>query len=294
MSHPGPQGYPGQGYPAQQGYGQHAPGGFPPQRAQQGALPGEFAGAMGGALGLDPVMTGFASNVLQQGGRNYLQRGQEFVQQRMGFLTGGALQHHSNVSGDYVQRKLLMLLAPFLRRWSYTRNHEQIAGGHKYLPPRQDVNAPDLYIPFMAACTYCVLASVALTAGKRFKPDTMYATVSEASAAWLVHWVLLKAVLWVLGIPGAVPFLELAAYAGYVFVPVCVSMLAGLALGRWAFRIAWAYGAAMGGVFLVRTLKCVIFHEARRTAIGSKRHNYLLLALWLSQFPFCYYLAVLP
>ena len=55
--------------------------------------------------------------------------------------------------------------------------------------------------------------------------------MSEASAAWLVHWVLLKGVLWVLGIPGAVPFLELAAYAGYAFVPVCVSMLAGLALG---------------------------------------------------------------
>ena len=56
--------------------------------------------------------------------------------------------------------------------------------------------------------------------------------VSEASAAWLVHWVLLKGVLWVLGIPGAIPFLELAAYAGYAFVPVCVSMIAGLALGE--------------------------------------------------------------
>ena len=55
---------------------------------------------MGGALGLDPVMTGFASNVLQQGGRNYLQRGHAFVQQRMGFLSGGALQHLFNVSGD--------------------------------------------------------------------------------------------------------------------------------------------------------------------------------------------------
>jgi hypothetical protein len=76
----------------------------PDRRGMQGALPGEFAGAMGGALGLDPVMTGFASNVLQQGGRNYLQRGQEFVQQRMGFLAGGALQHHFNVSGDYGAR----------------------------------------------------------------------------------------------------------------------------------------------------------------------------------------------
>ena len=47
--------------------------------------------------------------------------------------------------------KLLMLLAPFLKKWSYTRALEQISGGHKYLPPRQDVNAPDLYIPLCAA-----------------------------------------------------------------------------------------------------------------------------------------------
>ena len=58
-----------------------------------------------------------------------------------------------------------------------TARRPQIAGGHKYLPPRQDASAPDLYIPLMAACTYCVLASVAQTAGRRFKPDTMYATV---------------------------------------------------------------------------------------------------------------------
>jgi len=63
------------------------------------------------------------------------------------------------------------------------------------------------------------------------KPSWARRQVSEASAAWLVHWVLLKGVLWALGVPGAVPFLELAAYVGYAFVPVCISMLAGLALG---------------------------------------------------------------
>lgn len=41
-----------------------------------------------------------------------------------------------------VRSKLAMLAAPFLRRWSYVRVAEQISGGHKYLPPRQDVNAP--------------------------------------------------------------------------------------------------------------------------------------------------------
>lgn len=53
----------------------------------------------------------------------------------------------------------------------------QITGGHKYLPPRQDVNAPDLYIPFMAVCTCCLLASINKVMTGRFSPDTMYATV---------------------------------------------------------------------------------------------------------------------
>lgn len=41
-----------------------------------------------------------------------------------------------------VRTKLLLLAAPFLKRWNYARHAEQISGGHKYLPPRQDVNAP--------------------------------------------------------------------------------------------------------------------------------------------------------
>lgn len=47
-----------------------------------------------------------------------------------------------SVSPTYVRSKLFMLLAPFLRRWSYARTPEQLSGGFKYLPPRQDVNAP--------------------------------------------------------------------------------------------------------------------------------------------------------
>lgn len=53
----------------------------------------------------------------------------------------------------------------------------QITGGHKYLPPRQDVNAPDLYIPFMAVCTFCLLASVSKLLRGIFTPESMYAVV---------------------------------------------------------------------------------------------------------------------
>lgn len=54
----------------------------------------------------------------------------------------------------------------------------QISGGHRYQPPRQDVYAPDLYIPFMAVCTYIVLFSIVQTAEGKFTHDSMYITVS--------------------------------------------------------------------------------------------------------------------
>ena len=46
------------------------------------------------------------------------------------------------------------------------------------MPARQDVNAPDLYIPLMAVCTYCILGSIVRIGSGRFTPDTMYGLVS--------------------------------------------------------------------------------------------------------------------
>ena len=58
--------------------------------------------------------------------------------------------------------------------------------------------------------------------------------MSEGFGAWTVHWVVLKALMYALGTPGAVSFLELAAYSGYPFVAICLTMLAQLTLGAHA------------------------------------------------------------
>ena len=71
----------------------------------------------------------------------------------------------------------------------------QITGGHKYLPPRQDVNAPDLYIPFMAVCTFCLLACVSKLLHGSFTPESMYAMVclwSPSLARCQTHCCLLR------------------------------------------------------------------------------------------------------
>jgi protein transport protein YIF1 len=109
--------------------------------------------------GSDAFMTGFATDMLHQQGASYLQRGQAFMQQRMGFMSTDVMHYFFNLNTEYgapscgafhtrgtgrshvldidifmknigcqsaVRAKLLMLVAPFLRRWNYTRVLEQV------------------------------------------------------------------------------------------------------------------------------------------------------------------------
>lgn len=239
-------------------------------------------------------MTGFASDMLQQQSATYIQRGQAFVQQRMGFLSTDVMHYFFNLNSDYVRHKLLMLVAPFLRRWTYSRVLEQISGGHKYLPPRQDVNAPDLYIPLMAAATYCLLMCLEAASRHSFRPELMTSAVSTASFAWLGHAAVLKFLLHLMGMGAAVPFLEVFAYAGYVFVHVCVSTVMGAAFGRVTWYAFWAYGSVCMAIFTVRNIKRIIFHEARQYRVSTSSHNYLLLGVALFQFPLMYLLGIRP
>ena len=51
--------------------------------------------------GLDPFVGQVAANMLQQSGSTYLQRGQDFVKSRMGFLSGSSMHYLFDVNGDY-------------------------------------------------------------------------------------------------------------------------------------------------------------------------------------------------
>ena len=43
--------------------------------------------------------------------------------------------------------------------------------------------------------------------------------------------------MYVLGASAAIPFLELASYAGYPFVPACIAMVARMILGARTFHL---------------------------------------------------------
>jgi len=51
-----------------------------------------------------------------------------------------------------------------------------------YKYPRDDINAPDLYIPIMSFITFILLMGLALGVYHRFTPETLSATGSSALA----------------------------------------------------------------------------------------------------------------
>ena len=46
-------------------------------------------------------MTGLAGNMLRQSGENYFQRGQAFMQSKMGFMSTESLHYYYNLNAEY-------------------------------------------------------------------------------------------------------------------------------------------------------------------------------------------------
>ncbi|GIL76058.1 hypothetical protein Vretimale_5693 [Volvox reticuliferus] len=296
--------------PPQQPYGQpynpttyqqaHQQGQPVPFMPQQGPPPEAIPGPApadgvypGFGMPLNPLGLMTAGGIFG-GGQSWGQQYVERMQQRVGYFTGGALHFHFAISQQYVLSKLLMLVAPYLRRWTYTRQPEQMQGGPAFKPPREDTNCPDLYIPLMGLWSYIMLCCGVQAARGKFKPDNAYPLGWSACMAWLAHLLLAKLVLRAMALPASVPWVELAAYTGYSFVPVCLSIVAGQLGGRWAYWAAWTYGSLCMAIFLVRTMKRVIFQETRGYGRDLTLVNYLLLGLALFQFPYAFYLGVRP
>jgi hypothetical protein len=81
---------------------------------------------------------------------NVVGTSQEYVEQNLlRFINTRSLKPYFNVSTSYVLHKLQLLLFPWRHKpWTRQLRRNEVSGameGHK--PPREDINAPDLYIP---------------------------------------------------------------------------------------------------------------------------------------------------
>lgn len=265
------------------GFEQYGQPGMPPemmQRQQQQQAP-----LVGPNNPLNDVFYGASSGILG----TYLGNSRDYVQSNVSrYFATHDIQYYFQVTDHYVKNKLRVVLCPFLHKGHWARIAEQVAGGLKYKPPRTDINAPDLYLPLMAFATYIILCGFIQGQAGKFKPDLISGLVTKATIGWGVETVLLKVSLFTLGSAEA-PTLDVVAYGGYAFIGISVTVVTRF-LSTYAYYIAWVYTSLCMAIFLVRTMKRLLFTETRRYDRDSTMANYLLLLMGVAQFPVFYWL----
>jgi hypothetical protein len=194
------------------------------------------------------------------------------------YVSVGALKHYFNVSNSYVVTKLRIILFPWWHRpWS-RKQHADASGAAPassvYLPPREDINSPDMYIPTMALVTYILLST--LLAGLRgaFNPEILGYTATRAIAITFVDILLIKLGTYSLGITSSSQLLDLVAYSGYKFVHVTVSLVLSHAAaligfsGSWTNWVIFLYCFSSNAFFLMRSLRYVLRTKTNTHDVG--------------------------
>ncbi|KAH9992011.1 YIF1-domain-containing protein [Russula compacta] len=240
---------------------------YPHQPSHLSSLQNQSAPAHGmpdfSAWGIDGATAQFGMQL----GQNAVAAGQSYFQRNLGGLIPIThLKHHFNVSNSYVIRKLRLVVFPWRHRpWTRKMRRSETGIG-EFQPPRDDLNAPDLYIPTMAFVTYILLAALQSGLQSRFHPEIFGVVATKAIVVLLLDFLFVKGGCYLLGIQGSNPIVDLFAYGGYKFVGVIATLLVGLVgFSRTLYSVAFIYTFLANAFFLLRSLRSVVLPDAGAT-----------------------------
>jgi len=173
------------------------------------------------------------------------------------------------VTNSYVINKLFLVLFPW-RHKPWSRKHAPGANGQDgwYLPPRDDVNSPDMYIPVMSVVTYIFLRTLIAGLRGQFQPELFGYIATKALFSVFVEILILKLGCYLLSISNTSQLLDLVAYSGYKFVAVIVTISIaeivnhGQGTGGWIGWTIFIYTFLANSLFLVSSWR----KEARKWA----------------------------
>lgn len=197
------------------------------------------------------------------------------------YLSAFQLKYYFAVDNAYVGKKMGILLFPFAHKdWSVCYNSSETP-----VPPRLDVNAPDLYIPLMAFTTYILVSGLVLGTQGRFTPEQLGIITTNALIYLVLENILLLITKYIMNISQALSFWHTLAYSSYKYLGMVVSLLAFLLGGKTAYYGVLGYTSIAIVFFLLRTVKTFVLdvqnmysHDAAR-----KRKLYLLLFISFTQ-----------
>ncbi|EKC98858.1 pyruvate transporter [Trichosporon asahii var. asahii CBS 8904] len=111
----------------------------------------------------------------------------------------------------------------------YVEKNADGGGVESYAPPREDINAPDLYIPSMALVTYTLLSAFASGIQERFHPEVLGYSLSKSLAVVILEFLAIKLGCYFLDVRGGgASSVELLAYGGYKFIGIIATVVMGL------------------------------------------------------------------
>jgi len=196
----------------------------------------------------------------------------------------GETRYYFSVDDTYCWKKLRMLLCPYVHRGAWARTGSQVESGFAYHPPRNDIHAPDLYLPLMGMLSYA--ACRAATSSDGPSPSAVHGALSRAILAWLIKAAILIGCARSRGL-SSTPSLEIIAHAGYPLIHSAMSVLLLAFSGRLGLAVS-VYLALSAAAFSGKS--CLrILREA-----GARRSGFLLSAVAVLELLFVLWLGRPP
>ncbi|KAF7633816.1 hypothetical protein Mgra_00006786 [Meloidogyne graminicola] len=185
----------------------------------------------------------FMNTAKHLGGQFAEQQKQKITQ----YISTFNLKYYFAVDVNYVRRKLLIILFPFLHRdWT-----NKLATNDKPMTPREDINAPDLYIPVMAFITYILVAGIVFGVQKRFTPEKLGMLTTNALFYMVFENLVVFLMKYALNISQSLNVWHALAYSSYKFTSMVVCLLLYLIGGRKVYYFVLIYCILATVFFLV-------------------------------------------
>ncbi|KJE91456.1 hypothetical protein CAOG_02588 [Capsaspora owczarzaki ATCC 30864] len=209
------------------------------------------------------------------------------------FVTINKLKYYFAVNTSYVARKLRLVLFPFLNRdWSRKHGTDPSTNSISFLPPRDDVNAPDLYIPVMAFVTYVLLVGFWLGVQNKFTIELLGMTASSALVWYIFEVAAMSLSMYIMNINCPIQTMDLMAYCGYKYVGMIVTIISMFVLNSLGSSAVLLFCCLSLSFYLVKTLRLAMVDEGGAQDHGYKRRTYFILSIVAAQVLLSFYLTI--
>ncbi|KAJ5078279.1 yip1 interacting factor [Anaeramoeba ignava] len=194
------------------------------------------------------------------------------------------LKFYFNVNNSYILNKLKIILFPFRHE-----NWQRIQDGNinLNLPPRADINAPDLYIPLMSYITYILLASFASGIKNSWNPEIMGLYASIPIVIIGLEILILNLIFFLVNQISFSWFFSISS-CGYKFVGIDLSIIIGLLFGN-VFRYITLFITSFSmAVFLMRQFKAYATNLENSLIVKNALQNRIYL-IFLIELPIAWF-----